>query len=174
MQPEIDERKGPWNDNTDNMIQQQQTPGCQMITSGYNKSCQMITSDWNKSYCLSFNRLFRSSYFYIVNVKSRPTKLWFLIRIRAHALWPMFWSSSRQFSNNSISRFAKLLAQYASLLTEINLRPQNNRDSSYTTCHLVHRFWLNFITALHTPEFDFSLQFARHSGVTCLIFHFLH
>ena len=44
MQPEIDERKGPWNDNTDNMIQQQQTPGCQMITSGYNNSCQMITS----------------------------------------------------------------------------------------------------------------------------------
>ena len=45
MQPEIDERKGPWNDNTDNMIQQQQTPGCQMITSGFNKSCKMITSD---------------------------------------------------------------------------------------------------------------------------------
>ena len=49
MQPEIDERKGPWNDNTDNMIQQQQTPGCQMITSGFNKSYKMITSDWNKS-----------------------------------------------------------------------------------------------------------------------------
>ena len=115
-------------------------------------------------YFLSLNRLLRSSYFYIVNVKSRPTKLWFLMRIWAHALWPMFWSSSRQYTSNGIYMFAKLLAQYASLLTELNLRPQNNGDSGYTTCHLVHRFRLNFITALHTPEFDFSLQFARHSG----------
>ena len=39
---------------------------------------------------LMINRLLRSAYVYIVNIKRRPTKHWCLKRLRAHALWPVF------------------------------------------------------------------------------------
>ena len=65
---------------------------------------------------------------------------------------------------NTIYRFAKLLAQYASLLTEVKLRPQTMVTQATLLAILYTVYGPIFTTALHSVFIRFLLQFARHSA----------